>query len=693
MQSSKLSRPLLPKPRGDEAPQPSIPLKRKRDRALAACENCRKRKIKCDSSRPSCVPCRSARLDCVYPVPEGMTQRAAQRQQLETAAHLRVVLDLLRSSSSRESLDITRRIREAPSLDAAVDLIKDAALLVLPGTPRPQLGKEDDDEYPSSPVRQEKLPGRPGIIDIPIPSSVSPSPYHRSLSDRHDGLPANGESIFEPTITTLPVSRWTAVSNNDIYLTHLLNLFWTWDHSVSRVLDRTMFLDALKSSPGVEVQFCSEFLVNCILAVSTLYLRRDSAFRTVDPALRKGRPFAQEAHRILSNTTGRPSITLIQGLGMLWVYEGNSGSRQRAATLLETFFDAYQSLGLDVDMTHLGALSDPMAERRWEAVSFICWGMYSMEVKASMMLSRKTRIGKPSIAKAFENPSSSLADSSSEEYLWSPYPATGQAKKASHFREAFCAECRLVELTDKILAEVNDPKQAASWESRGRLRGLYDELMNWNMTLPKRLQNHGNVPPSITFLHATFDMAVLKLLEPLSGIFPDPNGDTTVESLRLNHGISIISTLLGYRAAHGLRHDYWLTQSCYAAAVAVITGVRLETNAVAADTFSRACQLLYDMSDHLPLAADLLLAVKARMYKGGMVPPPSVARIFAALASRTGHTFVRGARLALPIRGLDVDGSDGLGVYSPGGAPSDVAFSRFILGIGEPTRAFLDRDN
>jgi hypothetical protein len=76
---------------------------------------------------------------------------------------------------------------------------------------------------------------------------------------------------------TLPISRWTTVSNDDKLLSHLLMLFWTWDTICSRVIiDRTILEEDLKSldpsspswSPPAMLLFCSPFLINALLAVS-----------------------------------------------------------------------------------------------------------------------------------------------------------------------------------------------------------------------------------------------------------------------------------------------------------------------------------------------------------------------------------------------------------------------------------------
>lgn len=83
---------------------------------------------------------------------------------------------------------------------------------------------------------------------------------------------------------TLPFSRWTNVIQDDKLLSHLLLLFWTWDTSCNRIIDRAIFEDDLKNlSPTTQgvpsaLRFCSPFLVNAILAVSCVSIYDESDY-------------------------------------------------------------------------------------------------------------------------------------------------------------------------------------------------------------------------------------------------------------------------------------------------------------------------------------------------------------------------------------------------------------------------------
>lgn len=77
------------------------------------------------------------------------------------------------------------------------------------------------------------------------------------------------------TTKELPVSKWTSVSEDDNLLTHLLNLFWTWDNTINNAICRDIFIDDLKQGAEIgedidtiRTECCSPFLVNAILAAA-----------------------------------------------------------------------------------------------------------------------------------------------------------------------------------------------------------------------------------------------------------------------------------------------------------------------------------------------------------------------------------------------------------------------------------------
>lgn len=70
-----------------------------------------------------------------------------------------------------------------------------------------------------------------------------------------------------------PLSRWTTVSTDDAYMSHLVNTAFTWDNAIEHVFYRPLFEeDVAALDPDTagsrHGHFCSRFLVNALLALS-----------------------------------------------------------------------------------------------------------------------------------------------------------------------------------------------------------------------------------------------------------------------------------------------------------------------------------------------------------------------------------------------------------------------------------------
>lgn len=64
----------------------------------------------------------------------------------------------------------------------------------------------------------------------------------------------------------VPAKPWTRVTDSDEMVSHLVSLFFTWDHPCLQVLDQTVFLAHMNCDTASA--FCTPFLVNCILALA-----------------------------------------------------------------------------------------------------------------------------------------------------------------------------------------------------------------------------------------------------------------------------------------------------------------------------------------------------------------------------------------------------------------------------------------
>ncbi|KAF7550216.1 hypothetical protein G7046_g8085 [Stylonectria norvegica] len=640
---SKPTRYLLPKPSVSEPASGSAATrKRKRETVTIACERCRKRKTKCDGLRPSCQTCIEADLECEYAEFDSRNDKV--NGELQTAySALRGVVDALREVPMSESIEMLERLRSAKDLD---EVLAAGSTEIVPrrGTSPTQAGIEIPDD------RIQRLLAQGSIFGAP---SISRGIRLRPVS--------------------LPISQWTRVSDDDELLTHCLTLFWTWDNTLTRLIHRGMFLrdlcagkDAVNTlSENGQMQFCSKLLVNAILAASTIHLSHTEHASKFIP---RGCKYADEAFRLFEVEGQIASFPLLQAAAVLWIYESNLGNSARAASLLAKMYELHAASGLIYAQAALRDCGEgERAERTREAVSLIAWGFYALDAKIGLTFERTMLISKPMITKAFQSSKWPKTAVDSLDDLWFPYP-TSPHPQLSYHAAGYFAECDLAELAEQITLQVviNRSSIVPDYENSKR---LYFHLVEWQRSLPLRFNGDRSVLPVRIFLSLSFDILVIKLLEPfIQFSFLEFDGQTALSQSFL-HSSHIVSSVWNYRTAFGVRHEYWLIQACRVAAMAVV--LHLTPVTVQAETFLKACELLQEMG-HVPLANLILLTLRSIVTQGNIEVPALARTILAAEVVRKGSVQLQNVNVV----GLGGDWSNGSELH-------DVVFNEDIMRITE----------
>ncbi|EXK79513.1 hypothetical protein FOQG_15872 [Fusarium oxysporum f. sp. raphani 54005] len=639
-------RKLLPKSR-DENPLPPPPVIGKRKR------------VQCDNRRPTCSQCIRSVSECRFSISEDKTWHDALAHQLQVVSEgessIKTILDLLHGSLENESTKLLNSIREAQSVNDFVKTFADASLL-LPHVPQ----RSNSQNIPTQ------------LLRIPFPLRIG------GLSPGTEPLSITDDLVAKFPDGVLPISQWTTLSTDNRYLSHILYLFFTWDHTLSHIIPRTVFLQDIKAGPMEPAKLCSRFLVNSLIAVSHIFISQGVSSRQGRDLRFRGRMFADEALRVLEDERQRPSITLLQGLTVLWIYEVNYGEKAQAISLLEEFYHFHSALGLSdlampaMDDTSPSQVSRPM--REWQVLSCIVWGFFCFEAKISLIFSRAMRIRKPEIPKIFEDAYLSVfANPDAPEYFWSPYPYDRQPRQ-SLYREAISLECQLAVIVEEASRFFTPAEAGTPVSNYNETRVIKEKLQRWGTGALQRFLAHSTLLPSILFLEITYEMIFLKLLgRPCQFPLQDDAHESTA-STRASYGASIVSNLWVYRAAYGMRHEYWLTQACLEAVKAII--FKLDDNSGLSKSVVMACQLLYSIGEFLPVANEYLLAIKELARQQTVNLPKACRIIFSGLAVRTGRIIIRGP--VLVNVGL---GYDDMSAGSSSASSQEVVFSGLIEGI------------
>ena len=75
------------------------------------------------------------------------------------------------------------------------------------------------------------------------------------------------QSMSDEPLFDVPAKPWTAVTDDDHFVSHLVSLYFTWEHAACHLIDRETFLEDMKNGQ-LESQCCSPLLVNALLATA-----------------------------------------------------------------------------------------------------------------------------------------------------------------------------------------------------------------------------------------------------------------------------------------------------------------------------------------------------------------------------------------------------------------------------------------
>ncbi|KAI5459151.1 hypothetical protein BGZ63DRAFT_512716 [Mariannaea sp. PMI_226] len=315
--------------------QPALPSissrelqKRKRVSTQTACNECRRKKSRCDGQHPSCASCRQRSIRCVY------TDKRAQ--DLSAAAGANEVLEVLRSAPESEAVNILRMLRVKNNL-SIISILR--GLSKDDSSPESmesmEIMKREKDEYEDEDEKEKEEEDCFGQL-------LSWSTCTRSSDHR---LPAKRPKLS--TTSSLPplpldaynscahMDTWTQTGWTKAHIRHLFDALVTWDYLPFCLLCKELFLQDFYSGSD---QFCSSALVHAMLALATRLINESGDDNGILPSgWLHSKFFFQKAESLLSGKAPFSSLPDNQALGILSLYQIRCGREVQAKHLAETF--------------------------------------------------------------------------------------------------------------------------------------------------------------------------------------------------------------------------------------------------------------------------------------------------------------------------------------------------------------------
>lgn len=161
---------------------------------------------------------------------------------------------------------------------------------------------------------------------------------------------------------------WTEMTSDTAFIDHLVSLYFCWEYPIFATLSRQHFLADYQSGRR---RYCSSLLINAILAIG--FQLSSSAARSSEGTF-SANHFFKEAERLLEHDQAIPSVTTIQALGLMSIFEASQGKSEQSA------FYSGQAIRMVVEMglhTEVNAARLPVVEA--EVRRATAWGAYALD--------------------------------------------------------------------------------------------------------------------------------------------------------------------------------------------------------------------------------------------------------------------------------------------------------------------------
>lgn len=489
---------------GETATQPGSqapPVKRKR--MSVACLGCRARKIKCDGRKPKCLNCELYHDECTFVFHND--KRKPYPKEYIDALNMRI--GMLETVLERKNIDLDVEIKE---LENERKMAKTA--ISESGVDQKINKRKKDSEYAD---RLTDRVGQLSMTNIGLRYFGPTSNLHLLSSiiwtrRPNSNIEFKGRAAIEAAGLNYEIS--------DERRTHLLNLYWTWQHPYFNVTDKSLFLRDMyfyEHGMASQAKFYSPLLLNAILAAAAL----------LDDKVSDREVFHLKARILIDIEVEDPRITTVQAAAILGAYEGVCDRDTRGWI----YSGIAMRMALDMGM-HLDSQDwvDKNIITREEAhmrkITF--WGCYIYNVQWSFYMGRPLAMRFQDIQ--VEKPSEKDANAQEEKEAWVPY--IGKDEELPKVWREYTAPVRLnltmiyltelVEMISAIQENLYSASEAVGltikhWNFKSQ---MHTKMTNWYANLPSPLLCSANsqrpIVSHIVVLHMQYHAAQILLHRP-----------------------------------------------------------------------------------------------------------------------------------------------------------------------------------
>ncbi|KAF7516744.1 hypothetical protein PCG10_001949 [Penicillium crustosum] len=270
--------------------------------ASRACQECRRRRAKCDGEKPSCARCLQRGIECVYNTGDENRGTAPRSLVRLLQARIKKLEDILWLHSIDINIPVDHTDgNDIPVNDKPADLTRSTASHQAhskfdnPSCTDGHLNFDDHGEafyFGSSSGRAELLRPTEGANEDPgLSLNTFPRFPHNMYSQAVD--------------STLEISKELQE--------HLVSLYFEWEQPWFQLVDETLFRESWNENG----RYSNPLLLNCIFALGSRYSDRTEVRSNPEDPNTAGQLFLELAEVLLHFDLKSPSIITIQSLAMM----------------------------------------------------------------------------------------------------------------------------------------------------------------------------------------------------------------------------------------------------------------------------------------------------------------------------------------------------------------------------------------
>ncbi|KAJ6014307.1 hypothetical protein N7540_008898 [Penicillium herquei] len=454
-----------------------------------ACEECRRRRAKCDGTRPSCSRCLDRGVRCQYSTAEDGRQPAPKSYVVMLRNRIELLEQVLKNNGIDVEASVAQIVAEndvqyqsKDSTHGGLSPVEDDLCVTFEGalTIDESLNFDQDGEVryfgPTS-----------GRLLFQSSTNHSPETYH----DLTDACGASCPASTGGTPSLVSPHCVNQLCDDQIELVapvispelqaHLINLYFDWEQPWSQVVNETLFRESLACGG----RYCSNLLLNCILAMGSRYCDRIEIRSDPNDSNTAGKMFISTAEKLLKNDLRWPKITTIQSLAIMGIFYIAMGS-DAAGWLHQGMANRLAiDMGLNMDPAVLtGTVSLPKIEI--ELRRQIYWALYCHDKLSASYTGRDVLITTAKDSQGAVNKPSLQCVSDLSSPSANGNPRAASQKDTVQLHRSMIDLCRIIE---KVLQSLWSPKPLIQC---GQRSAFFDscilELKTWYYDLPSELK-------------------------------------------------------------------------------------------------------------------------------------------------------------------------------------------------------------